>query len=204
MANHIQALKIHPEDNVYVALTDLQAGKPVNTDGKVLAVSEAIPVKQKFTPDPLPKGSVVRMYGVTVGETTADIPQGGLLSRANLVHKSEDFEASNHQYKWQAPDVSAWKGRTFMGYHREDGSVGTANHWVFLPMVFCENKNIQVLRDSLSAAPRLRSHDPLPRLRGILGNPDQRRRFLGRNFIRPDRRPGQHRNPYGQASFSQH
>ena len=152
MPQSIQALKIHPDDNVFVALTDLQPGNPVKTDGETLEVSEPIPAKQKFTPTPLPKGSVVRMYGVTVGESTVDILKGGLLSRANLVHKAEGFEASDHKYNWTAPDVSAWEGRTFQGYHRDDGSVGTANHWVFLPMVFCENKNIQVLRDALSKA----------------------------------------------------
>jgi altronate hydrolase len=152
MAHSIQALKIHPDDNVYVALADLQPGKPVNTDGQTLEVCEPVPAKHKFTPSALPKGAIVRMYGVTVGETTQDIPKGGLLTRTNLVHKAEGFQASDHKYDWAAPDVSAWEGRTFMGYHREDGSVGTANHWVFLPMVFCENKNIQVLRDALVQA----------------------------------------------------
>ena len=152
MPQSIQALKIHPDDNVFVALTDLLPGKPVKADGETLEVCEPIPAKWKFTPTPLTKGSIVRMYGVTVGETTADIGKGGLLNRENLRHKAEGFQASDHKYDWDAPDVSAWEGRTFQGYHRDDGTVGTANYWVFLPMVFCENKNIQVLRDALTQA----------------------------------------------------
>ena len=146
------ALKVHPNDNVYVALADLQPGADIPYNGQNLRVSEAIPAKQKFTPHELGPGDIVRMYGVTVGEATRTIPAGGLLSRANLKHKSDGFDSSDAIYQWDAPDVSRWEGRTFEGYHRSDGSVGTANTWIFVPMVFCENKNIHVLRDALNKA----------------------------------------------------
>lgn len=149
MAHSIQALKIHPDDNVFVALTELKPGQPVSTENETLSVSEVIPPKQKFTPKALQSGSEVKMYGVTVGETTQEVAAGGLLSRANLVHKAEEFAPSTESYRWTPPDVSPWVGRTFQGFHRDDGSVGTANHWIFIPMVFCENKNIFVLRDAL-------------------------------------------------------
>ncbi len=146
------ALKVHPNDNVYVALADLQPGADIPYNGQNLRVSEAIPAKQKFTPHELGPGDIVRMYGVTVGEATRTIPAGGLLSRANLKHKSDGFDSSDSVYQWDAPDVSHWEGRTFEGYHRSDGSVGTANTWIFVPMVFCENKNIHLLRDALNKA----------------------------------------------------
>ena len=37
----------------------------------------------------------------------------------------------------------------FMGYHRHDGRVGTANYWLFIPTVFCENRNLDVIREVL-------------------------------------------------------
>ncbi len=36
-----------------------------------------------------------------------------------------------------------------MGYHRSDGSVGTANYWLIVPLVFCENRNVDVIREAL-------------------------------------------------------
>jgi altronate hydrolase len=36
-----------------------------------------------------------------------------------------------------------------MGYHRETGNVGTANHWLVIPLVFCENQNIDKLKEAL-------------------------------------------------------
>jgi altronate hydrolase len=53
------------------------------------------------------------------------------------------------EYKWTAPDVSKFKNRTFNGYHRKDGSVGTANYWLFIPTVFCENRNLDVIKEAL-------------------------------------------------------
>ena len=45
--------------------------------------------------------------------------------------------------------MSKFKDKTFMGYHRQDGKVGTANYWLVIPMVFCENRNLEVLREAL-------------------------------------------------------
>jgi altronate hydrolase len=37
-----------------------------------------------------------------------------------------------------------------MGYHRANGTVGTANHWLVVPLVFCENRNLDVLHEALT------------------------------------------------------
>ena len=44
-----------------------------------------------------------------------------------------------------------WANKTFKGFHRSDGSVGTANYWLVVPMVFCENRNLEVLQEALVA-----------------------------------------------------
>jgi altronate hydrolase len=49
---------------------------------------------------------------------------------------------------WTAPDVSRWANRTFNGYHRADGQVGTRNYWLVVPLVFCENRNVDALREA--------------------------------------------------------
>jgi altronate hydrolase len=45
--------------------------------------------------------------------------------------------------------VSKFANRTFMGYKRSDGRVGTANYWLFVPMVFCENRNLDIIKEAL-------------------------------------------------------
>ncbi len=45
--------------------------------------------------------------------------------------------------------LAAWSERAFMGYHRADGQVGTRNYWLVLPLVFCENRNVDRMREAL-------------------------------------------------------
>jgi altronate hydrolase len=45
--------------------------------------------------------------------------------------------------------VSKYSNKTFKGYYRSDGRVGTANYWLFIPTVFCENRNLDVIKEAL-------------------------------------------------------
>jgi altronate hydrolase len=77
------------------------------------------------------------------------IPAGGLMTTNNVKHAAEGYDYRHVQYNWSAPDVSKFKNRTFNGYHRSDGRVGTANYWLFIPTVFCENRNLDVIKEAL-------------------------------------------------------
>ncbi|SDH92346.1 UxaA family hydrolase [Mucilaginibacter gossypii] len=142
-------LKVHPADNVLVALTDLQANEQVTYKGETYIVKELIPAKHKFAMVEIPEGGEIIMYGVLVGKAQSLIPVGGLLSTANAKHAANSFLTGQSHTDWHRPDISKWEGKTFNGYHRGDGSVGTANYWLVVPMVFCENRNIEVLQEAL-------------------------------------------------------
>jgi len=138
-------LKVHTGDNVLVALSNLTAGDKIEQ----LTLSENIPAKHKFTVHPLKAGDPVIMYGVLVGKATMDIPAGGLLSVKNIHHATHDFGIGKRKTEWNIPDTSAFRNRSFMGFQRSDGKTGTANYWLVIPLVFCENRNIQVLKEAL-------------------------------------------------------
>lgn len=142
-----EALLIDPSDNLGVALRSLAPGEILTLGEHRVEIRATIPPKQKFTLWEMSVGDRARMYGVTVGVVTRPIPAGGLVTTANLQHDADDFTRTRAgQFVWNAPDVSAWRSRHFDGYHRSDGSVGTANHWVVIPMVFCETRNVNAIR----------------------------------------------------------
>jgi altronate hydrolase len=91
------------------------------------------------------------MYGVTVGLAATDIPTGGLITTENLSHAIDEPVVGRCGRAWQSPEISRWKDREFLGYIRDDDRVGTANHWIVVPLVFCENRNLLVIRDALLA-----------------------------------------------------
>jgi len=144
-----RVLKIHAKDNVLVALQDLSAGEYIAYSGKEYRLIEDIPAKHKFYINDLKKGDEVLMYGTLVGKVQHDVKSGERMSTENLKHAAAPYSFRPYHYHWQAPDVSKFNGRTFLGYHRSNGEVGTANYWLFIPTVFCENRNLDVIREAL-------------------------------------------------------
>jgi altronate hydrolase len=147
MSEHV--LKVHPDDNVIVALRDLPAGTSISYMGQTVVLQDKIPAKHKYITEDLKAGDPVYMYGVLVGKAMKDIPRGSLIHTGNLKHASAPYTGKSREYVWQAPDLKGFSNRSFMGYHRRDGTVGTANYWVFVPTVFCENRNLDVIREAL-------------------------------------------------------
>ena len=144
-----RVLRIHPDDQVLVALQDLKAGEHIVYAGTTYVLVDDVAAKHKFFTEDLEKGAAVRMYGVLVGRTVQEVRTGQWMSTANVQHAAEPYAYRQSDYRWSPPDVSKFKERTFMGYHRSDGRVGTANHWLFIPTVFCENRNLDVIREAL-------------------------------------------------------
>ncbi len=142
-------LKIHPGDNMLVALTDLNEGETVSYNGTVYQLKEKVEAKHKFFEHDMKAGEKIIMYGVVVGTTQHEVKAGQWMNVNNVKHATSDYAWRNASYEWKAPDVADFEGRTFMGYHRTDGRVGTANYWLFIPMVFCENRNLDVIREAL-------------------------------------------------------
>ncbi|MBP6589267.1 MAG: altronate dehydratase [Chitinophagaceae bacterium] len=144
-----RVLKVHSRDNVLVALTDLKKGETIAYEGQEYILQDDIRAKHKFFTVDLSKGDKIYMYGVLVGTAQMDIPKGGWMNTENTKHAAEPYQYRSTNFQWTAPDVSRFRGRTFMGYHRSDGRVGTANYWLFIPTVFCENRNLDVIREAL-------------------------------------------------------
>ena len=142
-------LQIDPKDNAIVALRDLPKNSKVIVNKTSVILREDIAAKHKFALYNLPLGSEVYMYGVLVGKTVANVPEGGLLTIFNLKHAVEDYSVKQTDTTWTPPNTDAWKNRTFNGFHRTNGSVGTANYWLVIPLVFCENHNVDKLKSAL-------------------------------------------------------
>ena len=142
-------LRVHEADNVLVALADLTKGNEVVFENENYTMQADIHAKHKFFTRDMQPGDKVIMYGVLVGTAQEFIPKGGLMSTANVKHAAAPYVYRKVDYKWTAPDVSKFANKTFNGYHRSDGNVGTANYWLFIPTVFCENRNLDVIREAL-------------------------------------------------------
>src|SRR6266487_1613596 len=142
-------LKIHPDDNVLVALRDLPLGTSISLQNGDLRLQQDVKAKHKFFINNMSARDDVIMYGALVGKVQFDIPKGEIMTTENTKHAAGKYIYRGFKSGWQKPDVSKFLHKTFNGYKRSDGKVGTANYWIFIPMVFCENRNLDMIKDAL-------------------------------------------------------
>jgi altronate hydrolase len=149
MKENYKVLKVHPSDNVIVALEDIPAGATVVYENTTYKIVDDVAAKHKFYQSNMVAGDSVTMYGVLVGKVQEAVTTGMRMTTTNLHHAAEPYAFRPYNYSWTPPNVDAYKNKTFLGYHRADGRVGTANYWLFIPTVFCENRNLDVIREAL-------------------------------------------------------
>ncbi|MGO9640417.1 MAG: UxaA family hydrolase [Candidatus Acidiferrales bacterium] len=143
-----RVLQLDPRDDVIIALADLKKGETLQVNGQMHVLATDVSAKHKFAAKDFALGDPVHMYGVMVGRAFAPIRRGEAITVHNLRHDAEAYHEYTGPIRWQAPDVSRWKDKTFLGYRRRDGQVGTRNYWLVAPLVFCENRNLGVLKEA--------------------------------------------------------
>jgi len=146
----LEKIKVLTEfDNAAVALTNLKKGESFEHQDTKITVSSDIPVKHKICLMNLSDGSIIKMYGVPVGEVIGDICSGDLLTTNNLKHLTADYIIKDKiKLTLSKANIGSFDKRTFLGYPRFDGQAGTANYWIVVPLVFCQNRNIKILQEA--------------------------------------------------------
>jgi altronate hydrolase len=121
------AIQLHPSDNVAVARVPIGAGTELRVDGVAVVARDAIAAGHKIALRPIAAGEVVRRYGQAIGRAKVAIEAGRHIHTHNLA-----FEELHLNYEFpetEAPLPRERKdGPSFLGYHREDGRVGTRNY----------------------------------------------------------------------------
>lgn len=140
-------IKVNPSDNVAVALINVTKGDVISFENQSIEATTDVKAKHKLALEHFAVGDKIYMYGVLVGKASKPILKGEVLTVDNVRHESAKVSGKTDTIGWNPPNVDHWKDRTFMGYHRADGQVGTANVWLFFPLVFCENRNIETLKE---------------------------------------------------------
>lgn len=138
VANPPVAIRTSLEDDVAVALRPLEAGEDVDVGGQIVRLLDGVGRGHKFAVVPIAAGAPVRRYRAPIGLATRDIAVGEHVH----VHNVKTALAGERAYAFAGAraDVAhsdAAPVRTFRGYVRPDGSVGTRNELWILPTVGC-------------------------------------------------------------------
>jgi len=142
-------IRVHPDDDVAVAMADVTPG-PVPFEGGMLAVSEPIARGHKVALAAIAPGTAVRRYGFPIGRATTAIARGAGVHVHNVATRLAGEEA----YRFGGAPVDPPKTpsmRTFDGYVRADGGVGTRNEIWVLPTVGCVARTAQKIAGAADA-----------------------------------------------------
>ena len=114
-----KVLKVHPDDNVIVALQDLPKAAVISFNEKEYVLQDDVPAKHKFLEEDLQPGGEVIMYGVLVGKAQQFIPAGSRVTVFNVKHAAEPYAYRGSHYRWQAPDVSRFNLRLGLYFRKQ-------------------------------------------------------------------------------------
>ena len=139
----MKAIRLHPRDNVAVALEEVAEGEALSIDGQELTAAEAIGRGHKLALAPIPAGAPVMKYGCAIGLAKEDIAPGQWVHVHNV--RTGLSEGGAYTYDHKTYDLPELAPRTFRGYRRADGRVGIRNELWILPTVGCVNNVAQQL-----------------------------------------------------------
>lgn len=132
-------VKIHPSDNVAVAVAALDGGTAVEVEGERFELQDPVPAGHKIALRDLASGDAVIKYGFPIGRVTEPVVRGSWLH----VHNLRTALDGTLEYRYApvpAPLPPAPAALpTFQGYRRRDGRVGTRNEVWILNTVGCVN-----------------------------------------------------------------
>ena len=142
---HAATIRLHPNDNIIVALKDLAAGERV--EGLAAPLQGPVPRGHKIATTAIAPGALVVRYGQIIGAATQAIAAGDHVHTHNL-----GMGAHDQDYAYGAdlrPLAAANEPRSFLGHHREGGGVGTRNYLGILTSVNCSGSVARFIAEAV-------------------------------------------------------
>ncbi|WP_200837671.1 UxaA family hydrolase [Ruania rhizosphaerae] len=142
-------LRLREEDHVVVATADLPIGAEIPLPGvEAFRTTAPIPRGHKLAVRPVTQGGQVLKYGQSIGRATTAIAPGDHVHSHNL---GMDLDEREHEFGTARVQPTFPEGRdlprTFLGYHRPDGRVGTRNYIGVITSVNCSASSANMIAD---------------------------------------------------------
>lgn len=139
-----QCIKINNEDNVLVALTNLETGQVIKDNDLDIELIDDINPGHKIAARDIYKGENITKYGYSIGHATEDIKKGQWIHSHNL--KTNLSGIVEYNYDPKLVNIEKNQGpKPFKGYRRKNGDVGIRNELWIVPTVGCVNGIAEVI-----------------------------------------------------------
>jgi altronate dehydratase len=157
---HDTLIRLHAADNVAIALADLPVG--AHPPGLEQALPGPVPRGHKIAIRAIGQGESVIRYGQVIGQATEAIAVGSHVHSHNL---GMGPHSSDYAIGSDCNALPALEPRSFLGYHRPDGTVGTRNYLGILTSVNCSGSVARFIAEAADKDPVLAA---MPGIDGIV------------------------------------
>lgn len=133
----MKLIKIHPADNVAVALEDIKKGETLSLGGESVIAAEDVARGHKIALRDIGKDAPVVKYGNPIGLAKEEIAAGQWVHVHNV--RTGLSESADYIYEHKTFDLPRVGEKTFEGYRRADGRAAVRNELWVIPTVGCVN-----------------------------------------------------------------
>jgi altronate hydrolase len=135
MSRTVEAIYLHPQDNICVAARTLEVGQAIEAGEHQIKLREGVRLGHKIALTTIREGEPIRKYGQVIGFAAQEIAPGAWVHSHNLV--LGDFARDPASATEIPPPLEPILGRTFQGYRRASGKAGTRNYLALVSSVNC-------------------------------------------------------------------
>lgn len=143
-------IKIHKNDNVAIALVDLEAGFSMDIDEGSLILTEDVARGHKVALRDIEEGEDVIKYGMPIGHTTTSLRAGSWIHTHNTRTNLKDLTTYEYHQKFQDFRVDIPEKKVNV-YRRKNGDVGIRNELWIVPTVGCVNGIAKIIMEEFLA-----------------------------------------------------
>lgn len=144
-------LRIHPDDDVAVALRDIEKNTEVEAAGRTYVALDDIPMGHKMALRDIHSGENILKYGSVIGHATADAPAGSWMHSHNVETNLDGLLEYQYSPKFPETTYDSAAPDTFLGYLRKDGKAATRNEIWVIPTVSCVNTLVRNIAEKANA-----------------------------------------------------
>ena len=154
------ALVMSSQDNVAVAKTEILKGYSLLYSDTLITIKSTVPTGHRFALSDIKRGEKVKQYSYPFGISNG-ISMGSKVDGSNVSEIRVDYKKLLKGYTVPRMHTSLNKtDKTFFGYKRKNGEVGTRNYYVIIPTSLCASDIAKRIADDLDRDNKLKAAYP--------------------------------------------
>lgn len=157
MRNRLEdvAIVMNPDlDHVALAKTDIPAGTVVEYKGNSIKILKLIKQGHRFALTDIKNREFIRQYGYSFAKSKG-ILRGDLISISNIANEIPEADTKAYKKPSRTKLQKRYLEKSFLGYVRKDGNVGTRNYYLVIPTSMCASETALQIALSLDGDRKL-------------------------------------------------